>query len=94
MFVGMTLRTKRDVHGDNIIHLANASGRGGEPDRLSDDELTTLMSGFRRSVTLTVFIEACYSGGMFDGTADQESAAQFRARTEVAAIMNKSDQQP
>jgi hypothetical protein len=24
----------------------------------------------------------------------QESAAQFRARTEVAAIMNKSDQQP
>jgi len=39
-------------------------------DAITDDELTVLLTGFRRSVTITVIIEACHSLDFVVGTAD------------------------
>jgi parallel beta-helix repeat protein len=41
---------------------------------ISDDELTHLIEGFERCVTITVIIDSCYSGTFTDGTADLPSA--------------------
>ena len=43
-------------------------------DPISDDELTHLIGGFERCVTITVIIDSCYSGTFTDGTADLPSA--------------------
>ncbi len=37
---------------------------------ITDDELKVMISGFEKSVTITIIIDACYSGTFTDGTAD------------------------
>jgi parallel beta-helix repeat protein len=37
---------------------------------ITDDELTMMISGFEKSVTITIIIDACYSGTFTDGTSD------------------------
>ncbi|MCK4366245.1 MAG: caspase family protein, partial [Thermoplasmatales archaeon] len=41
---------------------------------ITDDELSTMISGFAKCVTITIIIDACYSGTFTDGTADLPAA--------------------
>ncbi len=54
---------------DGLIGVAPPPGRTGNF-FMTDDELADLLSGFRRSVTITVILDVCHAGGFGDGKED------------------------
>ena len=59
---------------DNHILIGNTAG--GAADRITDDQLATLLSGFRSSVTISVVLDSCRSHTFFDGANDLGSVTQ------------------
>jgi hypothetical protein len=59
---------------DNHIRIGNTAG--GAADRITDDQLATLLSGFKKSVTMSVILDSCYSHTFFDGANDLGSVTQ------------------
>jgi hypothetical protein len=60
---------------DNHIRIGNTAA--GSADRITDDQLAILLSGFRRSVTMSVILDSCYSHTFFDGANDLGSVTQI-----------------
>ena len=77
--------------GDNIIadggevgegnghdnHIRIASLIGGAADRMTDDQLAALLSGFKNSVTVSVILNSCFSHTFLDGANDLPSVTQI-----------------
>lgn len=59
---------------DNHIRIGNTAG--GAADRITDDQLAGLLSGFKKSVTISVILDSCYSHTFFDGANDLGSVTQ------------------
>ena len=58
---------------DNHIRIGNnATGA----DRMTDDQLATLLSGFKKSVTINVVLDSCFSHTFMDGANDLPSITQ------------------
>jgi hypothetical protein len=58
---------------DEFVWLndANGNGKADYPDEiLTDDELATMLTGFRTSVTTVVIMDSCYGGGFTGGAND------------------------
>lgn len=71
-------------HGGNDRFVDNDGDEGNgfdehirinQNERITDDELAEMLSGFRESVTLVVVLDTCYGGGFAGGSSDlQESS--------------------
>jgi hypothetical protein len=59
---------------DNHLRIGNTAG--GVADRMSDDQLATLLSGFQKSVTINVILDSCFSHTFTDGANDLSSITQ------------------
>lgn len=68
---------------DNHIRIGNTAG--GAADRMTDDDLATLLSGFASSVTMSVILDSCHSYSFFGGANDLGSVTQKGAGGDVAA---------
>ncbi|MBL8702297.1 MAG: caspase family protein [Alphaproteobacteria bacterium] len=68
---------------DNHIRIGNTAA--GAADRMTDDELATLLSGFTSSVTMSVILDSCHSYSFFGGANDLGSVTQKGAAGDVAA---------
>jgi hypothetical protein len=82
---------------DNHIRIGNTAG--GAADRITDDQLAALLSGFRRSVTISVILESCFSHTFFDGANDLGSVTQVNggpvlAGTHLALSASSSPDMP
>ena len=67
---------------DGNIRIANS---GGNPNRLSDDQLTTMLNGFKKGVTMSVVLDSCYSYTFSHDGNDIASVTQLDGATPVPA---------
>jgi hypothetical protein len=62
--------------GGTDNHILVADAIAGTRDRITDDQLSTLLSGFKKSVTISVILDSCYSHSFSDGADDLRSVTQ------------------
>ncbi len=58
-------------------HITSTKKKGGKTEpvkSITDDELATMISGFKESVTFVIILDSCYGGTFSDGTKDLPSA--------------------
>lgn len=67
---------------DNLIRLAGALP--GTTDDYSDDQLADLLSGFKKSVTISVILDSCFSHTFSDGADDLGSITQVNGNPVLA----------
>jgi hypothetical protein len=65
-----------DTNGDDPDGFDNhiTSTNRASSQTITDDQLATMMSGFRESVTLNVLLDSCWGGTFANGTSDLPSA--------------------
>lgn len=64
---------------DNQIWVADSPDDG-----ITDDELADMLSGFKKSVTIVVILDSCYSHTFKDGADDLDSVTQVNGDAEAA----------
>lgn len=62
--------------GGNDNHILIGDTTAGTRDRIKDDELADLLSGFKKSVTIVAILDSCYSHTFSDGADDLGSITQ------------------
>ena len=78
--------------GDGLFPDTTEVGEGGGADnhirvgdqRIKDDDLATMLSGFKKSVTIVVILDSCYSHTFKDGANDLGSVTQVNGATAAA----------
>ena len=84
-----------DEDGDGLIDEDPIDGVDNDGDglidedpagyRITDDELTTLLTGFKECVSIVVIIDTCYAGGFVGGTTDLQSL--MTCNNSIAVLM-------
>jgi len=54
----------------DLLNDTNGNGQADPSEILTDDELATMLTGFRVSVTIVVIMDSCYGGGFTGGAND------------------------
>jgi len=85
--------------GGNDNHILIADTTPGTRDRITDDDLSNMLDGFKKGVTIVVILDSCLAHGFKDGVDDLASVTQVNgaaapAGPRIALIAASSPAEP